>query len=179
MVRDPMIKFYTWFSVTIIYSGGILWFSFQPGEEMAWTWMASLGDLLHIPAYFGLAWLMMLAFGERRTENGERKSGIREWGIGNREAGNPESRISTIPSPDSLVPFSPGHKVGWILDFSVLRTPPSVLIFLTATVYGVINEFIQAGVPGRFFSVGDMLRNALGAGLAVWLFRWVWPSSLH
>ncbi|HSV43383.1 MAG TPA: VanZ family protein [Candidatus Bathyarchaeia archaeon] len=136
--------------MTIVYSGGILWFSFQPGEEVAWSWMGALGDLLHIPAYFGLAWLMMLSYvgyGERRTDNGERKR-------------RDEGRI-TEKRKDPMRSF----------DLAVLRTPPSVLIFLTATVYGVINEFIQAGVPGRFFSVGDMLRNALGAGLAVWLFR--------
>lgn len=143
---------YKFFFLTIVYSGGILWFSFQSGDEMAWPWMAGLSDLLHIPAYFGLAWLMMLSlsyvsYGERRTEDGGQ---IRE-----KETQKTRCR-----------------------DFSVLRTPcltgrqaSSVFVFLTATVYGVINEFVQAGVPGRFFSVGDMLRNALGAGLAVWLFR--------
>ncbi|MFP4473264.1 MAG: VanZ family protein, partial [Candidatus Omnitrophota bacterium] len=35
--------------------------------------------------------------------------------------------------------------------------------------YGIINEFVQSHVPGRTFSIGDMLRNALGAFLAVWV----------
>ncbi len=43
----------------------------------------------------------------------------------------------------------------------------SALVFTAAVCFGVFNEFVQAHVPGREFSIGDMLRNALGAGLTL------------
>ena len=51
-------------------------------------------------------------------------------------------------------------------------------IFILATLYGVLNEFVQAGVPGRFFSIEDMLRNAIGVFVGLWVVsrkRWQTP----
>jgi len=47
----------------------------------------------------------------------------------------------------------------------------SALVFTAAVCFGIFNEFVQAHVPGREFSIGDMLRNALGAGLTLFIFR--------
>jgi len=35
--------------------------------------------------------------------------------------------------------------------------------WIAVTLFGVLNEFIQLHVPGRFFSIGDMINNAFGA----------------
>ena len=42
-----------------------------------------------------------------------------------------------------------------------------IAVFLIAAGFGVLNEYIQVHVPGRSFSVSDMLVNALGAFLAI------------
>ena len=44
--------------------------------------------------------------------------------------------------------------------------------FIIAVIYGVLNEFVQANIPGRTFGVDDMARNALGAGLSLALIRY-------
>lgn len=47
----------------------------------------------------------------------------------------------------------------------------SAVVFAAAVCFGVLNEFVQAHVPGREFSIGDMLRNALGAGLTLFFYK--------
>ncbi len=45
------------------------------------------------------------------------------------------------------------------------------LVFGLAVSFGILNEFVQASVPGREFSLGDMLRNALGAILTISFYK--------
>jgi VanZ family protein len=45
-----------------------------------------------------------------------------------------------------------------------------IFAFLLAASCGILNEYIQLNVPGRSFSVSDMLVNTLGAFLAILLF---------
>ena len=54
--------------------------------------------------------------------------------------------------------------------------PDTILLtaFMISVTFGVLNEFIQAAVPGRDYSYADMLRNALGAGLAIG----IWARTL-
>ncbi|MFA5261477.1 MAG: VanZ family protein [Candidatus Omnitrophota bacterium] len=53
-----------------------------------------------------------------------------------------------------------------------------VFVFTAAVCFGIFNEFVQAHVPGREFSIGDMLRNALGAGLALFFYRYEHDRNL-
>lgn len=118
-----MKKFYFLLLITVLYASGIVWASLQPGDQVnQWMgWWAVASSLLHIPAYAGLAWLLLL----------------------------------TVRAHDQYTQAVMG-KVGWA-------------VFVFAVIFGVMNEYIQALVPGRDFSVGDMMFNALGAliGLAV------------
>jgi VanZ family protein len=39
--------------------------------------------------------------------------------------------------------------------------------------YGIIIEFIQEYIPGRSFSIYDILANSIGVGLGYLFFQWV------
>ena len=41
--------------------------------------------------------------------------------------------------------------------------------FTVTVVLGAVNEWLQSGIPSRTASVSDMLLNAVGAGLMLWL----------
>ncbi len=47
----------------------------------------------------------------------------------------------------------------------------STAVFLYANAYGIGNELVQMIIPGRFFSLLDMLLNGLGVVLGIMLFR--------
>jgi len=47
----------------------------------------------------------------------------------------------------------------------------SMAVFLYANGYGIFNELVQMMIPGRFFSLLDMLLNGLGVVLGIMLFR--------
>jgi len=46
------------------------------------------------------------------------------------------------------------------------------LSFLFAAGYGVIDEYHQLQVPGRYASLTDIALNSLGALLVLWLLNW-------
>ena len=46
-----------------------------------------------------------------------------------------------------------------------------VRVFIVASVYGVLNEYVQSFVPGRMASVMDIFLNVVGAGIAVVFLR--------
>ena len=47
------------------------------------------------------------------------------------------------------------------------------IVWLFAAGYGATMEFVQATwFPNRFFEYDDMLANAIGAGLALLVWRW-------
>lgn len=50
-----------------------------------------------------------------------------------------------------------------------LRLGPTLVAFLLTVAYGVSDELHQLYVPGRVASVGDVIADALGAGLAILL----------
>ncbi len=119
-------------SLLIIYAWGILFVSLQPaaafghGSAIAQT----VQNLLHIPAYAGLAVLLT---------------------------------VTAEAFCDVL------KRAFW---------PTVLAVFTLTTVYGVMNEYVQASVPGRSFSGEDMLRNAIGAGLGLWLAsHWLRPAA--
>ena len=45
-----------------------------------------------------------------------------------------------------------------------------MLVFILATGFGILDEWHQLYVPGRYASMTDAALNALGAAIAVWLF---------
>ena len=154
---------YKFLLLTLIYAAGIMWFSFQPDystEAQASGLRQMVMNFLHIPAYAGLAGLMVLTFGvwkiEDRVEKIEDRAEKRE----DRKE-KMEDRHEKVENRLSGLDFK-------VFLSSIFYSPFS-LIFLIATGYGIVNEFIQAGVPGRSFSIGDMVRNALGAMIGIWV----------
>ena len=54
------------------------------------------------------------------------------------------------------------------------RGPWALLLpFLLAALFGVLDEYYQFHIPGRYASLTDVLFNAIGAGLGVCLFWWL------
>lgn len=63
-----------------------------------------------------------------------------------------------------------GLLIYWALDLNtrLLNRERIFYAVAIATAYGVLDEFHQHFVPGRNFSVMDMMVNLVGAMLAVW-----------
>jgi VanZ family protein len=57
-----------------------------------------------------------------------------------------------------------------------LRARAAVLVACIA--YGLLDEFLQAGVPGRVASAADLAADAIGAGLVVGLAPRLWRAWL-
>lgn len=135
--------------ITIIYAAGILWFSLQPDYPKPGPpnyFMQELRNFLHVPAYAGLAVLMML------TIQGSR---IKDQGLRGKD------KIGEIT-------------LTRIFNYSSLIQHPlsvSFFVFVIAVLYGVLNEFIQAHVPGRFYSVSDMVHNAIGVFIGILMMQ--------
>ncbi len=156
---------YKYFFLTILYASGIMWSSLQPDYPdpagISNVWREEFMNFLHVPAYAGLAALLVLTFGGRRT-SACRTGRDREWIM---ENGKQETKSECLGFKILTFPLSVFR-----IPYSVLRTQFSVILsFFLATAYGVLNEFVQAQVPGRFYSYEDMLRNAIGAGVGVWI----------
>ncbi len=102
--------------------------------------------------------------------------------------------ISTLPNPqlpdlhlfsaDKVVHAGVYAVLAWLVlrGFSRFKNRAAterehLLIFGLTAGYGVLMEFVQyAFIPGRYYEYGDMLANALGAGVAAALFRFSTPS---
>ncbi len=69
--------------------------------------------------------------------------------------------------------------LAWMLAWAASTIRPAwgrswpllILWFSLVSGFGVACEFVQATLPGRSYEVADMIANAVGAALAVWLFR--------
>ncbi|MEZ4526360.1 MAG: VanZ family protein [Desulfobacterales bacterium] len=95
--------------------------------------------------------------------------------------------VSALPSDESLsFRFLAELKPQWqnllhipvymllaFLWLHCVRSPyeRSMAVFLYANGYGIFNELVQMMIPGRFFSLLDMLLNSLGVLLGIMLFR--------
>ena len=136
----------SWLVLTFFCMLGILWSSTIPSssDTEGFSKRGMLMDFLHIPAYSVLAYFFLQTLYAFR-----------------------------FLSNDTVSSHFPGDKTYFERFFSLtnhLRTI-QLLVFSAAVCFGILNEFVQAHIPGREFSVGDMLRNALGAGLTLYFFR--------
>lgn len=55
---------------------------------------------------------------------------------------------------------------------------PALLIWMLTLGYGVLDEWHQSFVPGRLASGADLLRDAVGGGLGLWLSRRMLPAAV-
>ncbi len=51
-------------------------------------------------------------------------------------------------------------------------SPAASAVFFYACGYGIINEFLQILIPGRFFSLSDMLLNSAGVSAGILIHRY-------
>ena len=59
--------------------------------------------------------------------------------------------------------------LAWLLFKSMnsIKIPSLIAVFVIATSWGILNEFVQAHTPHRYFSIDDMVVNAVGALLVI------------
>jgi glycopeptide antibiotics resistance protein len=58
----------------------------------------------------------------------------------------------------------------WCLNAHMEARRATIIAFLITVCFGVFQEWVQSLVPGRFGSVNDVIFDAIGAGLGLWLF---------
>ncbi len=61
----------------------------------------------------------------------------------------------------------------WALAALLRPVPATVAAFLITVAYGVLDEWHQSFVPGRFASLTDVLFNTIGACLGLLVFWWL------
>lgn len=85
--------------------------------------------------------------------------------------------VWVAPSVQNLmhVPVYAGLAFLWcrVLDLRLPRLWCVLGSFLIVSSFGVIDEWFQSFVPGRFASVGDVIANALGAAIGIGVFLYV------
>lgn len=136
---------FSWLFLTILYMTGIVYCSLRPAHAFHfWFLNADILNFLHIPAYAGLEFFLFFT--------------LRNFLISLTGGHLPQTCKQIVFDTPQLT----------IIAYKFL-----FLSFLIAVLFGVLNEFIQAHVPGRDFSVADMVRNAFGAGLmAAGIWKW-------
>ena len=66
----------------------------------------------------------------------------------------------------------------WSLD-AYTRARTAVIMALVLTIgFGIFQEFYQSLIPGRYASLSDVLSDALGAVLGIWVFSWMRKRGL-
>ena len=85
--------------------------------------------------------------------------------------------LSLLPKLELPLEFRESDKVElflaylWlgVLPFFAFSPPVALRRALFMVPLGISLEFAQIMVPGRFFSFGDMLANAAGVALGIWI----------
>jgi VanZ family protein len=99
-------------------------------------------------------------------------------GIGMEDAPAPQRLIEWVPPQlQNLlhIPLFAGLAFVWqrFLRGHMRPAPATIIAFVAAFSYGVVDELHQTFVPGRFGSLTDVVINALGAGIgALIATRW-------
>lgn len=63
--------------------------------------------------------------------------------------------------------------LGVLPFFSFHVDRPAVLAALSMVPLGILLEFGQQYIPGRCLSVGDMVANASGVLMGIWMGKWI------
>jgi hypothetical protein len=135
-----------WLMLTFSYMLAILWSSTIPSssDTEGFSKRGLVMNLLHIPAYSILTYFFLRTFYAFRI--------LGNHTISSHHAGDKTDveKFFSLTDPIRII---------------------QILAFAVAVCFGILNEFVQAHIPGREFSIGDMLRNALGAGLTLFFYR--------
>ncbi|MDZ7746885.1 MAG: VanZ family protein [Halobacteriales archaeon] len=87
--------------------------------------------------------------------------------------GTPPRAPSGGPLWDKYLHFVAYAGLGAMVAYATLERPLAervIIVLATAGLYGVAIELAQGVLPTRYFSVGDMTANVLGAALSLtWL----------
>ncbi len=81
----------------------------------------------------------------------------------------------TAPTTQNLlhIPLYGGLAYVWVVSLLRLNhTRPLVLAAVLTIAYGIVDEYHQSFVPGRYASVADVALNCVGAGLVLWWGYW-------
>ena len=139
-----------WIAITIVYMGLLLLVSLKPVVETAAPPSAlkeTLHNLLHVPAYAILAFLLFYALISLRSTLRQSVEG------------------QAVHGPQSTVLWTVDGRPSAKASKGRLWTA-----FLIAVIYGALMEYLQGFVPGRLPSVLDLILNTLGAGgMVFWL----------
>lgn len=65
----------------------------------------------------------------------------------------------------------------WTLELCLTRFWRTAGACLIAICFGVLDEWFQSFIPGRYASVNDILANALGAGVGVCAYSYLWVGT--
>jgi hypothetical protein len=168
----------TWSFITLFYMAAILASSLVPGgaEEGGGVGRrAFVMNMLHIPVYALLTflWIKTCAASRLVSESASPIVGESARKLDSKSTSQVDSKsarklLSEVASP---IVGESVRKLGNKSTSQLAHQPASPLaIFTLVVLFGILNEFVQATTPGREFSVADMLRNALGAGLVITTF---------
>lgn len=90
------------------------------------------------------------------------------------------SLMSLVPNALHNLLHIPAYALlaaSWCLAWPSHRGWPAALLTWTLTLgYGVFDEWHQSFVPGREVSGADLLRDALGGGIGIWLMHRQWAA---
>ena len=89
-------------------------------------------------------------------------------------AGDPLARTSWLSELLHNLAHPPAYAIfAYLLINAASAITPRILygVFAITVLYGILLEVLQALIPDRFPSIGDILLNALGAGLIIWAFK--------
>ncbi len=92
--------------------------------------------------------------------------------------------LSSIPQPPSYVEETGFDKIQHIIEYSILgffvlgsfanrnNVKIILLVIIICSIYGITDEIHQFFVPGRYFSILDMVANSVGVFIGILILRY-------
>jgi len=92
--------------------------------------------------------------------------------------------LSSIPQPPSYVEETGFDKIQHVIEYSILgffvlgsfanrnNVKIILLVIIICSIYGIVDEIHQFFVPGRYFSVLDMVANSVGVVIGILILRY-------